>query len=165
MSLAEPHHSKTHVTDFPAAGEGVVVGFVDVILVVEQVVDRRRLGCDRFDVAFVRRRDRPAKPCPSPRQPQPRKAPSGRIPLGWCALVLSQPPPTCAGLSRLQHQCFACETGSRNFSKRSEPPRLCGQPSHPAKSEQSARMISGMVIDLGDSWMWCSTSWLMRGLP
>ena len=22
-----------------------------------------------------------------------------------------------------------------------------------------------LVIDFGDSWMWCSTSWLMRGCP
>ncbi len=56
-------------------------------------------------------------------------------------------------------------TGSRNFSKRFDPPRLCGIPSQPAPTAQIARIISGIVIDFGDSWMWCSTSCDMRGLP
>ena len=46
---------------------------------------------------------------------------------------------------------FVGEYRFRNFSKRAEPPRLCGQLSHPAESEQIAKMTSGIVIDFGDS--------------
>src|SRR5271165_6933729 len=52
-------------------------------------------------------------------------------------------------------------TGSRNFSTWFDPPRLAGHPSQPAVIEKNARVTSGTVIDLGDSWMWCSTSWLV----
>src|SRR6267142_5414262 len=53
-------------------------------------------------------------------------------------------------------------TGSRNFSKRFEPPRLGETPRYPAVIEKKASTTSGTVIDFGDSWMWCSTSWLAR---
>ena len=33
-----------------------------------------------------------------------------------------------------------------------------GQPTHPPTTERTARIISGMVITRGDSWIWCFTS-------
>ena len=45
-----------------------------------------------------------------------------------------------------------------NCAKRSLPPSDSGQPIHPPTIESTARIISGTVIDAGDSWMWCSTS-------
>ena len=58
------------------------------------------------------------------------------------ACVAAASPPSSA--------CLAI-TGSRNLEKRSLPPSDSGQPTQPPTTESPARIISGTVIELGDS--------------
>src|ERR1700722_6427526 len=51
--FARAHHAETSVSYFAAAGESVVISFVDVILVVEHVVESRGFGGVWFAVVFV----------------------------------------------------------------------------------------------------------------
>ena len=40
-----------------------------------------------------------------------------------------------------------------------------GMPTQPPTTERTARIMRGMVITFGDSWMWCFTSFEARHSP